>query len=127
MQATSSAALGAQVMPTVGLQKCWKNTIMQEQIDRTQLIELLRQQLPLLGERYRVESLGVFGSFVRHEQRPDSDLDVLVTFREPPSLLKFIELENYLSGVLGIKIDLVMKEALKPHIGQSILNEVVTV
>jgi predicted nucleotidyltransferase len=100
---------------------------MQEQTNLTQLIESLRQQLPLLEERYRVESLGVFGSYVRHEQRPDSDLDVLVTFREAPSLLKFIELENYLSGVLGVKIDLVMKDALKPHIGQHILNEAVAV
>jgi predicted nucleotidyltransferase len=100
---------------------------MQEQIDLTQIIELLRQQLPLLGDRYQVESLGVFGSFVRQEQRPDSDLDVLITFREPPSLLKFIELENYLTDVLGVKTDLVMKEALKPHIGQYILKEVVTV
>jgi hypothetical protein len=100
---------------------------MQEQVDLTQLIELLRRQLPFLEERYRVESLGVFGSYVRHEQRPDSDLDVLVTFRESPGLLKFIELENYLSGVLGVKIDLVMKDALKPHIGQYILNEAVAV
>ena len=104
-----------------------KCAIVQEQIDLTQLIESLRQQLPFLEERYRVASLGVFGSYVRHEQRPDSDLDVLVTFRETPSLFKFIELENYLSGVLGVKIDLVMKDALKPHIGQHILNEAVAV
>ena len=100
---------------------------MPEQLDLAQLVELLRQQLPLLSERYRVESLGVFGSYVRREQRPDSDLDVLVTFRETPSLLKFIELENYLSDVLGVKIDLVMKDALKPHIGQHILNEAIAV
>ena len=100
---------------------------MQERMDLAQLIESLRQQLPLLKERYRVESLGVFGSYVRHEQRPDSDLDVLVTFHEAPSLLKFIELENHLSDVLGVKIDLVMKDALKPHIGQYILNETVAV
>ena len=100
---------------------------MPEQMDLAQLVELLRQQLPLLSERYRVESLGVFGSYVRREQRPDSDLDVLVTFRETPSLLKFIELENYLSDVLGVKIDLVMKDALKPHIGQHILNEAIAV
>ena len=100
---------------------------MPEQLDLAQLVELLRQQLPLLSERYRVESLGVFGSYVRREQRPDSDLDVLVTFREAPSLLKFIELENYLSDALGVKIDLVMKDALKPHIGQHILNEAIAV
>jgi len=100
---------------------------MPEQMDLAQLVELVRQQLPLLSERYRVESLGVFGSYVRREQRPDSDLDVLVTFRETPGLLKFIELENYLSDVLGVKIDLVMKDALKPHIGQHILNEAIAV
>ena len=100
---------------------------MPEQMDLAQLVELLRQQLPLLSERYRVESLGVFGSYVHREQRPDSDLDVLVTFHETPSLLKFIELENYLSDVLGVKIDLVMKDALKPHIGQHILNEAIAV
>jgi len=90
-------------------------------------MEMLRRQLPLLAERYQVESLGVFGSYVRHDQSPESDLDVLVTFYEPPGLLKFIELENYLSDVLGVKIDLVMKDALKPRIGERILQEVVAV
>jgi predicted nucleotidyltransferase len=103
------------------------NETMQEQANLTQLMETLRQQLPLLAERYQVESLGVFGSYVRHEQRSDSDLDVLVTFHDPPSLLKFIELENYLSDVLGVKIDLVMKDGLKPRIGERILEEVVMV
>lgn len=55
-------------------------------------LELLRQQLPYLAERYAVSSLGIFGSYVRHEQRPDSNLDLLVSFREPPGLFKFIEL-----------------------------------
>lgn len=100
---------------------------MQEQISLAQLMQMLRQQLPLLAERYKVESLGVFGSYLRHEQRPDSDLDLLVTFQEPPSLLRFIELENYLSEILGVKVDLVMKDALKPRIGERILNEVVTI
>lgn len=100
---------------------------MQNQENLTQFIDVLRQQLPLLSKRYHVESLGVFGSFVRHEQRPDSDLDVLVTFGEPPSLLKFIEMENYLSDMLGVKIDLVMKDSLKPRIGEQVLREVVPV
>ena len=93
----------------------------------TQIIEALRRMRPLLSARYQVESLGVFGSYVRSEQRPDSDLDILVSYREPPGLLKFIELENYLSDTLGIKIDLVMKDSLKPHIGEHILHEVKTI
>lgn len=101
--------------------------IMKEHIDISQIIESLRQQLPILRQRYRVESLSIFGSYIRHEQRPDSDLDVLVTFSESPSLLKFIEMENYISDMLGVKIDLVMKDSLKPRIGQQILSEAVPI
>lgn len=100
---------------------------MQDQKSLAQLIRALHQALPLLGERYRVKSLGLFGSYVRHEQRLDSDLDVLVTFSELPSLLKFIEMENYLTDTLGVKVDLVMPDALKPRIAQRILKEVVPV
>ena len=87
----------------------------------------LRQHLPELAEKYRVRSLEVFGSYVRNEQTPDSDLDVLVTFDKAPGLLGYISLENHLSDMLGIKVDLVMKTALKPRIGQNILREAVPV
>jgi predicted nucleotidyltransferase len=89
--------------------------------------EILRQQLPSLSRRYHVASLGLFGSYVRHENRPDSDLDVLVTFSEAPGLLRLIELENHLSDLLGVKVDLVMREALKPPIERRILAEVVQI
>lgn len=95
--------------------------------DTIRLLEALRQLLPLLSERYHVESLGVFGSYVRQEQTPDSDLDILVTFYEPPSLLKFIEIENFLTDRLGVKVDLVMKDALKPIIKKNVLREVVEI
>ena len=55
-----------------------------------QFLEILRQQVPLLAERYGVQELEVFGSYVRAEQRKDSDLDILITFKEAPSLLTFI-------------------------------------
>jgi len=92
--------------------------------DITRFREALELDLPLLADRYQVQSLGIFGSYVRREQHSDSDLDVLVTFSETPSLLKFIALENYLSDLLGVKVDLVMQDALKPNIGQHILREV---
>ena len=88
---------------------------------------ILHEQLPALAEQYNVATLEMFGSYVRHEERKDSDLDVLVTFTKAPSLLKFIRLENYLSDILGIKVDLVMKDSLKPAIGKSILREVIPV
>jgi len=90
-------------------------------------LEILRQQIPMLAECYSVETLEVFGSYVRSEQRKDSDLDILVTFQEVPSLLTFLAIENYLSDLLGIKVDLVMKDSLKPKTGQQILRESITV
>jgi predicted nucleotidyltransferase len=89
------------------------------------ILETLHQQVPMLAERYGVEKLEVFGSYVRSEQKKDSDLDILVTFRKAPSLLTFIAIENYLSDLLGIKVDLVMKDSLKPKIGQHILSEAI--
>jgi predicted nucleotidyltransferase len=97
------------------------------QNDLAQFREILRRELPSLRLRYPVNSLGLFGSYVRQENRPDSDLDVLVTFSEAPSLLLLIELENYLSDLLRVKIDLVMRGALKPNTGHRILAEVVPV
>lgn len=90
-------------------------------------LTILRQQKKSLAERYGVESLEVFGSYVRGEQKPDSDLDLLVTFREAPGLLTFIRIENDLSDALGVKVDLVMKDSLKPAIGENILRETVAV
>jgi predicted nucleotidyltransferase len=85
----------------------------------------LVQNKSLLQERYKVKELGVFGSYVRQEQTETSDVDVLVEFSEIPSLLKFVNLENYLSDNLGVKVDLVHKSGLKPRIGERILAEVV--
>jgi hypothetical protein len=90
-------------------------------------IHQLHDLLPELEDRFKVKSLAVFGSYVRGEQTDSSDLDILVEFSEVPGLLEFVELENFLSDTLGIKVDLVLKNALKPNIGKSILNEAVSV
>jgi predicted nucleotidyltransferase len=87
----------------------------------------LRQELPNLSARFGVTSLGMFGSFARNENRSESDLDLLVTFQSAPGLLTFIELENHLGDLLGVKVDLVMRESLKPHIGKRVLAELVPV
>jgi predicted nucleotidyltransferase len=88
-----------------------------------ELLVKLRGMLPSLRAQYRVNTLEVFGSFVRGEERADSDLDLLVTFNEVPTLFRFVALENTLSDLLGVKIDLVMKDSLKPNIGKRILEE----
>jgi predicted nucleotidyltransferase len=76
-------------------------------------------------QKFNVSELGVFGSYVRGEQKKESDLDILVDFKAPIGLFKFMDLEEYLHGVLGLKIDLVSKRSLKPRIGKQILKEVV--
>jgi uncharacterized protein len=95
--------------------------------DADYFIRILRQHLPELKEKYSVSYLGVFGSYVRGEQTCESDLDVLVEFYETPDLLKYIELEYYLSDLLGVKVDLVTRTGLKPNVGKRVLNEVVSV
>jgi predicted nucleotidyltransferase len=74
-----------------------------------------------------VRALGVFGSFVRGEATADSDLDLLVEFEHSPTLFEFVRLQRHLTELLGVPVDLVMKSALKPAIGQAILSEVVPV
>lgn len=86
---------------------------------------ILAQHKEDLRQKYKVKEIGVFGSYVKGLQKEGSDLDILVEFEGEISLLKFINLENYLSQILGIKIDLVMKDSLKPRIGRRILNEVI--
>jgi len=79
--------------------------------------QALRQHLPALREEYGVASFALFGSYVRGDEGPDSDIDVLVTFDDPPGLLGFIALENKLSDLLGHPVDLVVRESLKSRIG----------
>jgi len=80
-----------------------------------------------LKQRYRVKEIGVFGSVVRGEQKGTSDVDILVEFEKPIGFFTFLELEDYLSTLLGVKVDLVSKKALKPNIGRHILQEVILV
>ena len=78
-------------------------------------------------EKYGVKSIGIFGSYLRKEQTQTSDIDVLVEFEKPIGLVEFVGLKNHLSDLLEMKVDLVMKKALKPGIGRRILSEVVYV
>jgi predicted nucleotidyltransferase len=90
---------------------------------------ILQAQKPYLAERYGVVELGVFGSYVRGEQRPDSDLDVLIELEKPPriSLIGLVELEYDLSEALGLKVDVALKKNLRKRIGQRILSEVIPI
>ncbi len=95
--------------------------------DAARFMAILRHHLPEISRKYNVSYLGIFGSYVRGEQKPESDLDILVEFEETPGFFEYIQLEDYLSEILGVKVDLVMKSALKPALGKHILEEVVAV
>jgi predicted nucleotidyltransferase len=82
---------------------------------------------PILREKYKVKEIGIFGSYVKGKQRKSSDIDILVDFEGDAQigLLTFVALENFLTELLGVKVDLVMKNSLKPNIGKAILKEVI--
>jgi len=92
-----------------------------------QIKTLLAEHKNEIVEKYGVTEIGIFGSYLREEQKETSDIDILVEFKRPVGMLTFINLKNYLSDLLGINVDLVTKKALKPRIGERILSEVVYV
>jgi predicted nucleotidyltransferase len=91
-----------------------------------QVIDQLRQMQPDLRRRYPIREIGVFGSYVRGEQTDGSDLDILVDLEAGVSLFELAGLQQDLSDGPGVKVDLVMKDALKHRIGRRILSETVT-
>ena len=73
--------------------------------------------------QHGVEKIGVFGSYARNEAGPNSDLDLMVWFKEQKSLLGVIRIERELSELLGVKIDLLTEQAVSPHLIDRIRNE----
>lgn len=93
--------------------------------DLATVLAELRALQPELKKRYPIREIGVFGSYVRGEQREDSDLDVLVDLGDGMTLIDLARLELAIGQALGLKVDLAMKDALKPRIGKRILAEAV--
>jgi len=90
------------------------------------VISLLRKHESILRERFGVATIGIFGSFARGEERPDSDVDVLVVFRKGEETFNnYMDCKFYLEDLFGRKVDLVMKGALKKRLKPHILDEVV--
>jgi len=89
-------------------------------------LSLLRQHEKEIKNRFGVARIGIFGSYVRGEEKPESDVDVLVEFREGEKTFDhYMDLKFYLEDLFGRKVDLVMKEAIKRRLREPILSEVV--
>lgn len=88
-------------------------------------MSLINKNFNHLKDKFNVKRVAIFGSTARRDNKKNSDIDIMVEFDEPIGFFAFIELENYLSKILGKKVDLTTKKALKPTIKHEILKEAV--
>jgi predicted nucleotidyltransferase len=86
-------------------------------------INLHGKRVVELLERYHVRTLKMFGSTARNEANENSDVDLLVTFSEPVSLLRMVSLERELSLLLRRKVDLVTEHSVSQYLRKQILKE----
>jgi len=95
-------------------------------MDKDMIMSLLKDSMPEIRERFSVDDMWLFGSFIRGDEKKRSDIDILVTFRSE-SFKNYMELRFFLSELYGKKIDLIMMDALKPRLKEHILKEAVLV
>ncbi len=88
--------------------------------------QILTQLKPELTQRFFVDSIGLFGSIVRDDFSPTSDIDIIVDFSKPVGV-EFIDLADYIEAKLKKKVDLVSKKGLKPKYLQQIQSEIIYV
>lgn len=85
-------------------------------MERTAALRLLTDHKPILVERFGITRLALFGSTVRNEAGPDSDVDVLVAFDGPATPEAYFGVQFYLEDLLGCPVDLVTERALRPEL-----------
>lgn len=88
---------------------------------------IIRSHRKVLAEKYGVAVTGIFGSYVRGEQKRRSDIDLLAEILRPISLLEIVGAELYLSDILGEKVDLVPKRDVREELRAGIFEEAVSV
>lgn len=88
-----------------------------------EITTILRKAMPYLTEHFGISEIGIFGSYIRDEASPESDLDILVEFSRPIGW-EIVDLNEYLESILELKVDLVTKQSLHPRIRSRILEEV---
>ena len=90
--------------------------------------QTLREKMPEIKEKYGVKNLYIFGSYVRGEQTPESDIDILVEFEKGKKTFRnYMGLKFSLEELFGIKVDLVIKEAVRKELKKYIYTEAVNV
>jgi len=90
--------------------------------------QTLKERMPEIKEKYGVKNLSIFGSYVRGEQTPESDIDILVEFEKgKKSFDNYMDLKFYLEDLFGLKVDLVIKEAVRKELQKYIYQEAINV
>jgi len=87
----------------------------------------IKEHMDVLKDKYSVKEIGLFGSYLRGEQKVTSDIDVLVDFKEGADLFSLVGLAMFLEEKLGVKVDVVPKRALRKELRAQVLKEVVSV
>ncbi len=87
----------------------------------------IREDQQIYKDQYKIKELKIFGSYIKSEHTKTSDLDMLVEFEQPVSLLHLVSLENYLTDTLKVKVDLVPRVSLREELKEQILNEAIPV
>ena len=95
---------------------------MKDVADIEKIIEEKREEL---FRGYKIKNIGIFGSYAKNSAKERSDIDLIVEFEEPVSLLGVIKAENYLTELLGIRVDLVPKDDIRKELKETILKEVI--
>jgi predicted nucleotidyltransferase len=80
------------------------------------VLKLLAEHKPELVRRFGITDLALFGSTVRDAARPDSDIDILVSFDGPATSKRYFGVQFYLEDLFGCPIDLVTDKALRPQL-----------
>jgi predicted nucleotidyltransferase len=95
--------------------------------DLDRILADLKSVTGKIHQKYKATIVGVFGSYVRGEQKEGSDVDVLVRFHEGATLLDLVGLADFLEEQLGVQVDVVSERAVRPELKDQILKEVVVV
>ncbi len=92
---------------------------------KEEILRILKKLKEDINIKYRVKSIGIFGSYINNEQTDDSDIDFLVEFEENADLFHYVGLTLFLEEQFNKKVDVISKPALKEELRKKILQEVI--
>ena len=95
--------------------------------DLDRIRKILKENEDVIAREFKAEIVGIFGSYARGEQKKESDVDIVVRFREGASLFDLVGLADFLEEKLGIKVDVVSERAIRPELKDHILKDLVAV